>query len=273
MVAVKRERVEQLVEEEEAEEAEADAKKRKEKVVGKRRAIPDEEAEQGRPLQRMQLPRRQPLQTLMEPEDERRVEGEKIPTPPTAPDSTTMEPTTTCRPGGPRKSYPTSSLPQPPNACSTCMSFGITCEPVPGYVCKPCQTHRKGCEHSSCKRVQSASRPPPPPTAPPSSTMTPARGRSSTRLQTGASPPASPSQSEPPAKRQRRQSSSCAKTPTKTSTTPSRSTRAHARQASPQRRPVMHNATSNPPPCNLPTVIIPPLKTNGESALGATGGF
>ena len=153
MVAVKRERVEQLVEEEEAEEAEADAKKQKEKVLEKRRAIPNEEAERGRPLQRMQPPRCQPLQTLMESEDEHRVEGEKIPTPPTAPDSTTMEPTTTCRPGRLRKSYPTSSLPQPPNACSTCMSFGITCEPVPGYVCKPCQMCRKGCEHSSRKRA------------------------------------------------------------------------------------------------------------------------
>ena len=274
MVTVKRERVEQLVEEEEAEEAEADAKKQKEKVLGQRRAIPNEEAEQGRSLQHMQPPGANPYKPLWNPRMSAKSRARRSPhrqLHQIAPRWNRQPPTGLDIRGN--HTQPHLCLNLPMHVQHACLSGSPASPSQDMYVCKPCQTRRKGCKHLSCKRARSASHPPPPLTAPPSSTMTPARGRSSTRLQTGTSPPASPSQSEPPAKRQRRQSSSHAKTPTKTSTTPSRSMRAHAHQASPQRRPVMRNATSNPPPCNLPTVIILPLKMNGELALGATGGF
>ena len=272
-VAVKRERVEQLLgleaeaEEEEEEEEEEEAKRQRETVLGKRRELADEEAERGRPCHRTQPLCRQPLLAEnVEAEHQHQGEGENISTPAPAAGSAVKEPATIRRPGRPKKVMPALSLPQPFNTCSRCISFGITCQPNPGYACHPCCRQKKGCEHATHhKRGQSASQPPPPPptTAPPSPTTTPARGRSSTRAQTRASSPASPSWSEPPTKQQHRQSNPWEVTAMKM---PAKSTR----RASPRRRSVMHGIKSDLPPGDLPTVFILRLNTNGWCTLGVT---
>ena len=69
------------------------------------------------------------------------------------------------------------------------------CQPDPRYACHSCCRWKKGCEHASHhKRGQLASQPPPPPpsTVPLSPTTTPARGCSFTHAKTHALSPASP---------------------------------------------------------------------------------
>ncbi|KIK79142.1 hypothetical protein PAXRUDRAFT_16487 [Paxillus rubicundulus Ve08.2h10] len=46
-----------------------------------------------------------------------------------------------CRRGAPQPL----AAPQPVNACSTCINFGILCEPNPGYLCFTCRSHKKKC--------------------------------------------------------------------------------------------------------------------------------
>ncbi|KIK73213.1 hypothetical protein PAXRUDRAFT_21109 [Paxillus rubicundulus Ve08.2h10] len=53
-----------------------------------------------------------------------------------------------CRRGAPQPL----AAPQPVNACSTCVDFGILCEPNPGYSCFTCRSRKKKCEQSGTTR-------------------------------------------------------------------------------------------------------------------------
>ncbi|KIK74561.1 hypothetical protein PAXRUDRAFT_19753 [Paxillus rubicundulus Ve08.2h10] len=50
------------------------------------------------------------------------------------------------------------AAPQPVNACSTCIDFGVLCEPNPGYSCFTCRSRKKKCKQSGMTRGRSALR-------------------------------------------------------------------------------------------------------------------
>ncbi|KIK72381.1 hypothetical protein PAXRUDRAFT_54068, partial [Paxillus rubicundulus Ve08.2h10] len=94
----------------------------------------------------------------IESEDEDPI-GDATPAPPSPPPRTPIpvpNPTQQ-RQGHRRGAQKPLAAPQPANACSTCVDFGILCEPNPGYSCFTCWSRKKKCEQSGTTRGRSAS--------------------------------------------------------------------------------------------------------------------
>ncbi|KIK79537.1 hypothetical protein PAXRUDRAFT_16284 [Paxillus rubicundulus Ve08.2h10] len=139
------------------------------------------------------------------------------------------------------------AAPQPANACSTCVDFGVLCEPNPGYSCFTCRSCKKKCEQSGTTRGRSASH-----------AHQPTQSRSADALSQRGTPARSRAPSEAPAARSRRPShAASSKWGTTINTQP---------PANPQDRPNASSSSMGIILCILPLRATPATTIRMESA-------